>query len=79
MVNNITAHKGPQVTRMLAYGVLSLSFYFLLYLFEDEILAFSSRGRWFFAAPVIIAFVFSFAHGNFTSYFWDTLRIEAKK
>jgi hypothetical protein len=79
MVNKITAHKGPQFTRMLVYGAISLSLYFLLYLFEDEILAFASRGSWFFIAPVIIAFVFSFAHGNFTSYFWDTLGIEAKK
>ncbi|MCI0504808.1 MAG: hypothetical protein L0Z73_01730 [Gammaproteobacteria bacterium] len=79
MVNNITVHKGSQFTRMLVYGVISLSLYFLLYLFEDEIQAFSSQGRWFFIAPVIIAFVFSFAHGNFTSYFWDTLGITAKK
>ncbi len=79
MPDNLAAHKGPQFTRMLVYGALSLVLYFILYLFEDEILAFTSQGRWFFIAPVILAFVFSFAHGNFTSYFWDTLGIKAKK
>lgn len=79
MPNIAPFHKSPLFTRMLAYGALSLILYFLLYLFEDEILAFTARGRWFFVAPVILAFVFSFAHGNFTSYFWDTLGIKAKK
>jgi hypothetical protein len=64
---------------MMAYGGASLILYFALYLFEDDILAFTSRGHGYFVAPVVIAFVFSFAHGNFTSYFWDTLGIRAKK
>ena len=79
MPNNIAAHKGPLFTRMLVYGGFSLLLYFILYLFEDDILAFSSQGRWYFVVPVIIAFVFSAAHGNFTSYFWDILGIKAKK
>ena len=79
MTINVTAYKGPQFSRMIAYGVVSLSLYFLLYFFEDEILEFTSRGHWYFIAPVIIAFIFSFAHGNFTSYFWDSLGIKAKK
>lgn len=79
MSNSVPNHKAPQFTRMLIYGTLSLALYFLLYFFEDEILAFTSKGRWFFISPVIIAFIFSFAHGNFTSYFWDMLGIKAKK
>jgi hypothetical protein len=27
----------------------------------------------------VIAFVFSYFHGSFTSHFWDTLGIKAKK
>jgi len=64
---------------MLAYGLASLTLYFILYFFEDEILAFSSRGRWYFIVPVAAAFIFSLAHGNFTSQFWDMLGIKAKK
>jgi hypothetical protein len=30
------------------------------------------------ALPVITAFVFSFAHGAFTGYFWDALGVRAK-
>ncbi len=79
MPNTIVAHRGKQFTKMLAYGLASLALYFILYFFEDEILAFSSRGRWYFIVPVAAAFIFSLAHGNFTSQFWDMLGIKAKK
>ncbi len=70
---------GKMITRAAIYGIISLVLYFLLYFFEDYILAFTSRGGWYFIAPVIIAFVFSYFHGSFTSHFWDTLGIKAKK
>jgi len=61
------------------YGGFSLTLYVLLYLFEDSILGFASRGSWFFLVPIVAAFVFSFVHGNFTAHFWDMLGIKAKK
>jgi hypothetical protein len=79
MSSNVTAYDGRRFSKAIAYGVLSLCFYFTLYLFEDEILDITSRGHWYFIAPVIVAFVFSFAHGNFTAEFWDALGIKARK
>jgi hypothetical protein len=70
---------GTTMTRATRYGIASLALYFLLYFFEDSVLEFTSRGGWYFIAPVVIAFVFSYFHGAFTSYFWDTLGIKAKK
>jgi hypothetical protein len=79
MPNTSSARSGKQLTKMVLYGFSTLSLYFILYLFEDEILDVTSRGYWYFILPVLAAFVFSFVHGNFTSQFWDMLGIKAKK
>lgn len=73
------ANNGKQLAKMAIYGLVALTLYFLLFLFEDQILEFTSRGGWYFIGPVVIAFVISYVHGNFTSHFWDTLGIKAKK
>lgn len=79
-MDDSSAHSaGKPMTRAVLYGLASLLLYFLLYLFEDSILAFTTRGRWYFIVPVAIAFIFSYAHGNFTAHFWDLLGIKAKK
>lgn len=64
--------------RTLFYGSISISLYFLLYLFNDTILEHSKQGRWNFIIPVVIAFIFSVVHGNFTGQFWDLFGIKAK-
>jgi hypothetical protein len=79
MPNILSSATSKQMTKLIVYGVASLVLYVLLYLFEDEVLAFTEKGSWFFIIPVTAAFVFSFSHGNFTSHFWDVLGIKAKK
>ena len=79
MTNTSLGLAGKQITRAALFGLVSVVLYFLLYLFEDEILAFTSHGGWYFLAPVAIAFLFSFVHGNFTAHFWEVLGIKAKK
>lgn len=76
--HNLTS-AGKPITRALVFGLAALIIYFLLYLFEDKVLEFTSRGGWYFVAPVVIAFVFSYVHGAFTAHFWDILGIKAKK
>lgn len=66
------------MTRTFAYGLVSISLYFLLYLFIDDILSFSREGGWNFFLPILIAFTFSLVHGNFTGHFWDLFGIKAK-
>ena len=60
-------------------GSISGALYLALYLFHHEILAaFTRTDGWYPALPVIAAFVFSFAHGAFTGYFWEVLGISAR-
>jgi len=79
MTDSTTTGAGKPLTRAVVYGLVSLALYFVLYLFEDSILAFTSRGGWYFIAPVVIALVFSYVHGAFTGHFWDILGIKARK
>jgi len=64
--------------RTALFGAVSVGLYILLYLFSDEILAYSKQGHWFFVIPISIAFVFSIVHGNFTGQFWDLFGVKAK-
>ena len=64
--------------RTLIYGVISITLYTLLYIFEENILELTKAGRWNFIIPMAIAFVFSIVHGNFTGQFWDLFGIKAK-
>ena len=66
------------LARTLVYGVISISLYTLLYVFEKEVLELTKAGRWNFFIPILIAFVFSVIHGNFTGQFWDMFGIKAK-
>ncbi len=79
MLKLVTRVTSKQLTKIVLFGTSTVALYVVLYLFEDDILDWSSRGTWYFVLPVVTAFVFSFAHGNFTSHFWDMLGIKAKK
>lgn len=72
------AERNPALNKTLGYGAVSIALYFLLYLFNADILALSKEGRWNFIVPMIIAFIFSIVHGNFTGQFWDMFGIKAK-
>jgi len=62
----------------IALAVMSAALYVLLYLFSDQILAWSSQGHWYFVVPVSIAFLFSLVHGGFTGHFWELMGIKAR-
>ena len=66
--------------KLLATGLMSAGLYFLLYLYEREIMASFTRTDGLYPAlPVLAAFLFSFVHGAFTSYFWEALGVTARK
>ncbi|MGD9788447.1 MAG: hypothetical protein AB7U30_10905 [Sulfuricellaceae bacterium] len=71
--------KAKQAGKMIVLGVLSAALYLGLFLMEKPILEATAQGKWSFFIPVAIAFAISFAHGAFTSEFWDVLGIKAKK
>jgi len=65
---------------LVASGIVSGTLYLLLYLYEREIMAaFTRTDGWFPVLPVLAAFVFSFAHGAFTGYFWEVLGIRGRQ
>jgi hypothetical protein len=60
-------------------GAISAGLYFLLYSYEKEIMESFTRTDGFYPAlPVLAAFLFSFAHGAFTGYFWEALGVSAR-
>ena len=60
-------------------GILSAVLYLLLYLYEKEIMESFTRSDGLYPAlPVVVALVFSFVHGAFTSFFWDVVGISAR-
>jgi hypothetical protein len=72
------AKKNASLGQFLLFGIVVVALYSGLYVYEKDIIEWSTRGGWFFLVPLTIAFVFSFFHGKFTSDFWDFLGIKAK-
>jgi len=66
------------VGKTVAYGLISLLLYAALYVWEDQILRWTTTGGWYFILPVAAAFVFSIFHGGFTGHFWEALGIRAR-
>ncbi len=61
-------------------GAISAGLYFLLYSYEKEIMeTFTRTDGLYPALPVLAAFLFSFAHGAFTGYFWEVLGVTARQ
>jgi hypothetical protein len=64
---------------MLASGAASALCYVMLFAYEKEVMAaFTRSDGWYPLLPVATAFVFSFAHGAFTAYFWEVLGVQAR-
>lgn len=60
-------------------GVLSAACYAALFAHEQEVMAsFTRTDGLYWLLPVLTAFVFSFVHGAFTGYFWETVGIRAR-
>jgi hypothetical protein len=63
-------------------GTASISLYVLLKLFSPELVqlaqATHAGSKDLFFVPILLALVFSFVHGAFTSHFWDVLGVKAK-
>jgi len=62
-----------------AFGVVVVALYGALYLKEGMVNELYTKGGLYAFLPILTAFVFSFAHGSFTSNFWSSLGVEASK
>ena len=67
-------------TALIVSGAASTLCYALLFTWQDEVMAaFTRTDGWYPVLPVVTAFVFSFAHGAFTGYFWEVLGVTARQ
>jgi Kef-type K+ transport system membrane component KefB len=76
------SHPKKPITATLFYGIASLLLYTLLFLNADLFIEWAERTKdhkSLFLIPVVVAFVFSYFHGAFTSYFWEILGLRAAK
>ena len=60
-------------------GAVVVALYAALYVEEGLVNELFTRGGAYAVLPILTAFVFSFAHGNFTGNFWSSLGVEASK
>jgi hypothetical protein len=77
-VDSAVGKRGLYV-RLFITGAISAGLYFLLYVYEKEIMAYFTRTDGLYPLlPVLAAFLFSFAHGAFAGYFWEALGVTAR-
>jgi hypothetical protein len=79
MVAHYSKTKKRPVGKMVVFGICSAIIYGALLLNQGFITAYFTRGALYAALPIAGAFALSFVHGNFTSYFWSVLGIEANR
>ena len=64
-------------------GGMTTFLYTLLYIFSADLIRlaqYTHQGHhYYFYVPVLIAFVFSFVHGAFTSHFWDIMGVKPRQ
>lgn len=61
------------------YGALTTAMFLAIFLNQDTVMTYFTKGGIYAALPVLTAFAFSFAHGAFTGNFWSAMGIEASK
>ncbi|TAN42355.1 MAG: hypothetical protein EPN22_12630 [Nitrospirae bacterium] len=76
--SSVGASKKPYGKTMI-FGIVSVALYAALLINQDSVTAYFSKGGVYAFLPIIMAFIFSFVHGNFTGYFWTSLGVEASK
>jgi uncharacterized BrkB/YihY/UPF0761 family membrane protein len=63
----------------IAFGILSAVLYLAVFLNQDTVMDYFTKGGVYGALPVLTAFLFSFVHGAFTGKFWTAVGVEASK
>jgi hypothetical protein len=74
-----TVSRKKIVQKTLVFGAAAAAIYAAVFYFADPLMSIVSRGKFYALVPVATVFLFSYIHGNFTSYFWSALGIEASK
>ena len=74
-----TEHGKRPYVKTALFGVVSIALYALLLVKQDLINEVMVKGGLYALVPIVMAFIFSFFHGNFTGSFWSSCGIEASK
>lgn len=61
------------------FGALTAGLYTAVFANQDVVMTYFTKGGMFALLPVATVFAVSYFHGNFTSFFWSALGIEASK
>lgn len=73
--------KTRPVLPTLLYGAATVALYVLLFEYSELLVnwAYETKtgNKLLFIVPVAIAFVFSYFHGAFTGYFWESIGLRA--
>lgn len=78
MSSSKTQKKRPYLKAVI-WGIVSAGLYIGLFVKEDLIKEYFGKGGVYAILPILMAFLFSFVHGNFTGLFWSALGVEASK
>lgn len=70
--------RGNLLVKTLGLGVVVGALYAALFVNETDILALTAQGGWMFVLPLLIALLFSLAHGAFTHHFWELFGIRGR-
>jgi hypothetical protein len=71
--------KRKPIGNAIVFGVLSITIYALLFVYEAPIIDNFAKGGLFAFLPIAMAFLVSYVHGSFTGSFWSLLGVEASK
>lgn len=75
--------KSKALISALLFGIVSAILYALLLANSSLFVEWAQRThqgeKSLFLIPIVVAFVFSWIHGNFTGHFWESLGVKAAK
>ncbi len=71
--------KKKALKNTIAFGVLSTALYLAVFLNEDLVTKFFTKGGIYCVLPVFTAIIFSFVHGAFTGNFLSAIGIEPSR
>ncbi|MGA8832563.1 MAG: hypothetical protein WB554_13215, partial [Desulfomonilaceae bacterium] len=63
--------------RTLMYGAITTALYAAVFSYSTPITELFAKGGFYAALPIATVFIFSFAHGAFSSNLWSVMGIEA--
>lgn len=65
--------------KTILFGSVTAALYAAVFVYQEAIMHYWAKGGIYTLLPVATVFVFSYAHGSFTSNFWSALGIEGSK